>query len=73
MEFNYIDSSTNFLTLIFNNNNKATRFVEQMMRNGVILRGLKSFGLPNCVRVTVGTQEENEYFIKQLNSIINEI
>ena len=41
-----------------------------MLEKGVILRGLESFGLPHCVRVTVGTMNENKYFIKMLNNII---
>ena len=44
-----------------------------MLYNGVILRGLKSFGLPECVRITVGTMDENRYLVEVLNKIIKDI
>ena len=57
------------------NNNKinADRFIKLNLANGVILRGLKSFGLPNSVRITIGTMDENKFFVNNLNNIINEI
>ena len=73
INFEYIPSSANFITIVFKSNDKASKFVELMMRNGVILRGLKSFGLPNCVRVTIGTMDENKYFIEKIHSLKNEI
>ena len=73
INFEYIPSSANFITIIFKSNDKASKFVELMMKNGVILRGLKSFGLPNCVRVTIGTMDENKYFIEKIHSLKNEI
>ena len=65
-----IPTVTNFITLIFKNKTSANQFLDKMLEKGVILRGLESFGLPQCVRVTVGTMNENKYFIKMLNNII---
>ena len=65
-----IPTVTNFITLIFENKTSANQFLDKMLEKGVILRGLESFGLPHCVRVTVGTMNENKYFIKMLNNII---
>ena len=65
-----IPSVTNFITILFDNENAAKQFLSDMLKNGIILRGLKSFGLPNCVRVTIGTKDENECFVKILNKII---
>ena len=65
-----IPTVTNFITLIFENKTSANQFLDNMLEKGVILRGLESFGLPHCVRVTVGTMNENKYFIKMLNNII---
>ena len=65
-----IPTVTNFITLIFKNKTSANQFLDKMLEKGVILRGLESFGLPHCVRVTVGTMNENKYFIKMLNNII---
>jgi len=37
-----------------------------LLREGVIVRSLKGFGLPDHVRLTIGTSEENERVVKAL-------
>ena len=69
----YIRSVTNFLTLVFKSSIEAENFTQNMLENGVILRHLIGFGLPECVRVTVGTDDENNFFIEKLNNIMKEI
>ena len=56
--------------ILFDDEKVAKQFTDEMLKNGVILRGLKGFGLPHCVRVTIGTIEENKYFIQILNKIM---
>ena len=51
----------------------ARKFLKLMLKSGIILRGLSNFGLPNCVRVTVGTIEENKIFIKKLKEVYREL
>ena len=66
----YIPSSANFITLKFNNDKDAKLFTDKFLENGVILRHLASFGLPECVRVTIGSESEMNYFINKLESIM---
>ena len=63
----YINSFTNFITLIFNHKNDAMRFCNFMLKNGIILRYLKGFGLDRCVRITIGTDAETEVLIKKID------
>ena len=70
MELDYIPSSANFLTLVFENEEEAASFCDTMLHNGIILRHLRGWGLPNCIRVTIGTEEENRFFLQQLPSIL---
>jgi histidinol-phosphate aminotransferase len=39
---------------------------ERLLREGVIVRPLAGFGLPNHIRITIGTAEENERLVKAL-------
>jgi histidinol-phosphate aminotransferase len=39
-------------------------------QEGVIVRSLTGFGAPNAIRVTVGTDEENETFTRALHSVL---
>jgi len=36
---------------------------------GIIVRHLKSFGWPNCIRISVGLAQENIRFIKALEAL----
>ncbi len=66
----YIPSVANFVTLVFENGDIAKGFTQNMLKNGVILRHLIGFGLPECVRVTIGAEDENKFFIEKLNDIM---
>ena len=37
----------------------AAALTEAMLRQGVVIRPLRAFGLPHCVRVSMGTDEGN--------------
>ncbi len=43
---------------------------EQLMNLGVTIRPLRSFGLNEWIRVTIGTQQQNELFIRCLRRIL---
>ena len=44
----------------------ADEIYESMLRQGVIVRSMKSYGYPNYIRVNVGLHEENVRFLKAL-------
>ena len=39
---------------------------DRLQREGVIVRPLAGFGMPDCVRVSIGLPEENERLVKTL-------
>ncbi|QGY39909.1 histidinol-phosphate transaminase [Pseudodesulfovibrio cashew] len=43
---------------------------QALLERGIIVRPLKSFGLPDCIRVNVGTKQENETFIKVIGELL---
>lgn len=67
----YIDSYTNFITYIFNNNIDSTKISNSLLKKGVIIRNLASYGM-NAVRITVGTEKQNnrlfEVLIEELSN-----
>lgn len=50
---------------------KATEINEAMLRCGVILRPLKSYGLPEYMRISVGSREENDIFMKAFREALS--
>lgn len=65
------DTQANFICLETNRDSKTV--AEEMTRLGVTVRPLGSFGLPTRIRVTVGTQEQNELFIACLERALSSI
>jgi histidinol-phosphate aminotransferase len=47
----------------------GTGSYERLLREGVIVRPMAGFGLPEHVRITIGTPKENEKLIKALQKI----
>jgi histidinol-phosphate aminotransferase len=55
------DSVANFVLIHFGKGAKdAAKADAFLMQRGLILRGVASYGLPDCLRLTVGTAEQNE-------------
>ncbi|MBA64225.1 MAG: histidinol-phosphate transaminase [Candidatus Marinimicrobia bacterium] len=66
LRISYIPSATNFITIFLESENKAKKIVDRLMKNGVIVRHLDSFGWPNYIRISIGIEEENKRFISTL-------
>jgi histidinol-phosphate aminotransferase len=59
----YIRSYGNFVT--FRVEGAATVY-QRLLRNGVIVRPIASYGMPNHLRVTIGLESENSRFLESL-------
>ncbi len=44
----------------------ASRVFEELLAQGVVVRPLKAFGLPNCLRISTGTDEDNRLCVEAL-------
>jgi histidinol-phosphate aminotransferase len=58
----YVRSAANSVLMILNSEEQASRFTQNMLEKGVILRRVNAFGLPKCIRVTIGTEAEMDHF-----------
>jgi histidinol-phosphate aminotransferase len=59
-------SAANFIMLEFPSAEEASRVAESMLAEGVIVRPLRAFGLPQCLRISTGTEEENALCVEAL-------
>jgi len=71
LQIDCIPSAANFITMIFECRDNVINLVRYLLENGIIVRDLVGFGLPKCIRVTIGTNEENKLFIDKLKKYIN--
>ncbi len=64
----YIPSQANFVYL--NIGTDSAKVFNDLLKEGVIIRTGTPFGMPNWIRVTVGTHEMNERFLNALQTVL---
>lgn len=62
-----VPSDTNFIMLDIGTDSDFV--VAELTRHGILVRGGKDFGLPTCLRVTLGTHEENLAVVGHLSRL----
>jgi histidinol-phosphate aminotransferase len=68
MKIHCLPTQSNFLMLDLKTD--ATTVFERMLKHGVIVRSMKSYGFGTFLRVNTGTREENIAFIKALKKVL---
>ena len=53
-------SEANFVMVELADEGQAQQLFLDLLAQGVVIRPLKSFGLPHCVRISTGTDEDNQ-------------
>ena len=66
-----IPSVTNFITTVWESQKKANYITDALLQKGIIVRNLSPFGWANCIRISIGTEEQNNRLISELESIVN--
>jgi len=66
--------SGNFFLLDF----KKAKFtadttLKKLQKYGIILREMNSYGIKNCLRLTIGNTKENQIFLKRMNTIFKNV
>lgn len=65
-----IPTDANFFLVVFNSEPEALQLYTDLLRRGVIVRPLGAFGLPECLRITVGTEDQNRILVNALKELI---
>lgn len=71
LEVRCCDSFTNFLTVELGSKERAEAVNQGLLRRGVITRPLKGWGIPEALRITIGTPEEVEMCIAALTETLS--
>lgn len=67
----YVTSRANFI--LVDVGRSAHEVYQRLLREGVIVRPMTSFGMETALRITVGTPEENRRLIKALRKCLEEV
>jgi histidinol-phosphate aminotransferase len=68
MGLEYIPSCANFVSFKVR---RTAEVYEKLLRQGVIVRPIAGYGMPEHLRVTVGTPKENARFLKALEAALD--
>ena len=65
------DSAANFVLIHFPESGKTAAAADAFLgQGGIILRSVASYGLPNCLRMTIGTEEQNRLAVALLQDFM---
>ena len=68
------DIGPNFFLLNFSKCKLSAEKVEKKLENyGIILREMKSYGIKNCLRLTIGSKKENIFLLNKMKSIFKHV
>ena len=66
--------SANFLLLNFKKCKFSSNFIRKKLENkSILLREMNTYGINNCLRLTIGNSKENKIFLKAMRSIFNNV
>ena len=68
LELGWFESIANFVS--FDLGRPAEDIYQALLMEGVVVRQIVEYGLPNHLRVTIGQQHENAEFIRALNKVL---
>lgn len=71
MALSYVPTQANFIFVDTGVDSRA--LFQELLQRGVIVRTGDIFGFPTFIRVTIGTREQNRYFIKCLEEVLKEL
>lgn len=64
-----VPTAANFILILFPSEEFAFDFNDECLNRGLILRHVKSFGIPNGIRINSGTIEETEFALEVISEI----
>ena len=68
MKLNYLPSMGNFIAVNVKQDGLAV--YQKLLQQGVIVRPVTNYAMPEYLRITIGTQQQNERFVETLKQII---
>jgi len=64
MDVGFTPSAANFI--LVDTGRDADAVFDRMLEQGVIVRPMRAYNLPSCIRVTIGTRQESRLFLSAL-------
>ena len=66
----FIPSHANFVLTIWPSADEARHVTQALLEQGVIVRPLAAWGLPCCIRITIGSEDELDFLAQALHTTV---
>jgi len=73
MGIEFAPSDANFVMTVWPSQQVAEDVAQRLAESGVIVRPISQFGVPNGIRITIGSDEQNEMLIAALHDAVSAI
>ncbi len=73
MELNVTPTDANFFLVAFPSEAEALALNHGLLQRGVIVRPLAAFGLPHCLRITIGTEAQNRVLVDAMKAVLSAV
>jgi len=70
LDLEVVPSDANFVMVVRESEDDVNHLFQELLKEGVIIRPLRAFGLPHCLRISIGTDEENRFLVEKLKKIL---
>ena len=70
LNIQYVPSHANFVLTLWETAQEARRIVEELLREGIIVRSMASFGIPHGVRISTGTEGQMAECLDALAKVV---
>jgi histidinol-phosphate aminotransferase len=70
MGLEVVPSEANFVMVVLGGEQEAKRVTRGLLGQGIIIRPLEAFGLPNCVRISTGRDEDNQRCAEAMGKVL---
>src|SRR5579863_9769583 len=65
-----VPSEANFVMLVLGSAEQANQLTHELLLQGIIVRPLRSFGMPHCIRISTGTDQDNQRAVEAMSASI---
>lgn len=66
----YVPTAANFVMAVMPDENFAARFNEECLNRGLIIRHVKSFAIPNGIRISSGSDSDTRFAIEVITEVL---
>jgi histidinol-phosphate aminotransferase len=69
LEYTVVPSTANFVMVVLSSAAEGSFLTSELGKRGIVVRWLRSFGLPQCIRITIGSSEEMDACLREMAAL----